>query len=327
MKKIICIAFAILLSLGTWVLASSSSPGWKNRKQKVSGNTEVKRNLMLADPFVLCDDGVYYAYGTSAGNGFEVFCSDDLDCWHRHSELALDAKDSYGDRWFWAPEVYRNPSDGRFYMFYSADEHLCVAVADSPLGPFVQEEKEPMFQERAIDSSLFIDRDGTPYLFFVRFTDGNVIWGARLTDDWKHIDTSTLIQCVAPDTGWELKMDKVAEGPSVIERQGIYYMLYSANHYLSRYYGVGYATSDSPLGNWTKGKENPVLCYPSDELVGTGHGSVFHDKDGQEMYVFHAHHDNANVHPRTTHAAPINIADGCVSIESDKIIELAWIRH
>ena len=35
---------------------------------------------------------------------------------------------------FWAPEVYY--LDGRFYMFYTVEENIGVAVADSPLGPF-----------------------------------------------------------------------------------------------------------------------------------------------------------------------------------------------
>ena len=46
-------------------------------------------------------------------------------------------------------------------MYYTADEHICVAIADSPLGPFRQNEKKPMVAgEKMIDSSLFIDEDG-----------------------------------------------------------------------------------------------------------------------------------------------------------------------
>ena len=51
----------------------------------------------------------------------------------------------------------------------------------------------------------------------------------------------------------------MAEGPSVLKKEGIYYLIYSANHFESKNYGVGYATSDSPMGPWKKYEENPIL--------------------------------------------------------------------
>lgn len=65
----------------------------------------------------------------------------------------MNKKDSWADRWFWAPEVYE--VNGKFYMYYSADEHICVAVADSPVGPFIQNKQEPMIvEEKCIDNSF-----------------------------------------------------------------------------------------------------------------------------------------------------------------------------
>ena len=130
-------------------------------------------------------------------------------------------------------------------MFYSVEEHICVATSDSPVGPFRQEVKQPVWEEKSIDTSLFIDDDGTPYLYFVRFTDGNVIWVARMTDDLMKIKTETLSQCVKAEAPWELLQAKVAEGPSVLKKNGTYYLIYSANHYQNKGYGVGYATSKS----------------------------------------------------------------------------------
>src|SRR5690554_5844402 len=121
--------------------------------------------VRLADPFIMLHDDVYYAYGTNANDGIEVYTSDDLKEWKKASELALHKDNSYGDRWFWAPEVYY--VNGKFYMYYSAEEHICVAVADSPFGPFKQPVQKPMIEgEKTIDNSLFIDDDGKPYLFF-----------------------------------------------------------------------------------------------------------------------------------------------------------------
>ena len=43
----------------------------------------------------------------------------------------------------------------------------------------MQDEKKPVREEKGIDASLFMDDDGKAYLYFVRFTGGNVIWGVR----------------------------------------------------------------------------------------------------------------------------------------------------
>ena len=67
---------------------------------------EYKNPVPLGDPFIMLYDNVYYAYGTNAENGIEVYTSDDLLTWKKEPVLALDKKDSWADRWFWAPEEY-----------------------------------------------------------------------------------------------------------------------------------------------------------------------------------------------------------------------------
>ena len=224
--------------------------------------------LPIADPYVMLYEGKYYAYGTGGtveGEGFACFSSDDLKSWTREGQ-ALSATDSYGTWGFWAPEVYYIGSKKKFYLFYSTEEHICVATADAPQGPFRQEVKQPIWDEKSIDTSLFIDDDGTPYLYFVRFTDGNVIWVAEMNDDLTGIKQETLTECIKVGEPWELSQDKpakVAEGPSVLKKEGIYYLIYSANHFESKNYGVGYATSDSPMGPWKKYEENPICNVPT----------------------------------------------------------------
>ena len=94
---------------------------------------------------------------------------------------------------FWAPEVYYVEKDKQFYMFYSTEEHICVATADSPLGPFKQDEHKPIREEKSIDTSVFFDEDGKAYLYFVRFNDGNVIWCAELKENLKEINKSSVM--------------------------------------------------------------------------------------------------------------------------------------
>ncbi|MFB5944740.1 glycoside hydrolase family 43 protein [Albibacterium profundi] len=262
----------------------------------------------FGDPFILLYDGVYYAYGTNAADGIEVYTSDDLLTWKAAEQrLALDKKDTWGDRWFWAPEVYH--VNGKFYMYYSADEHICVATSNSPLGPFIQEVKEPMISgEKCIDNSLFIDDDGKPYLFFDRFNDGLNIWVAELEDDLKTIKTETMKKCINVSQEWEEVWPRVNEGPYVLKHDGKYYMTYSANSYESQFYGIGYATADHVNGPWTKYEGNPILQMPGD-LVGVGHSAMFEDKEGQLRIVFHSHRSKDKIHPRFMNISTVSFEE------------------
>ena len=271
------------------------------------GKELVSDVLPIADPYILFYNDTYYAYGTSRADGFEVYSSKDLKSWERSPCLALSKEDSYGDKWFWAPEVYYVEEDKKFYMFYSVEEHVCVATSDSPLGPFVQDEKKPIREEKGIDTSVFFDEDGKAYLYFVRFTNGNVIWCAELKDNLKEIKEETLTQCVEATEPWELVFGKVAEGPSIVKQDGLYYMFYSANDFRSQDYAVGYATSDSPFGPWRKSEKNPLL-HKVEELVGTGHGAPFLDRLGGYRYIFHAHKSRTEVNQRNSYIIDMSLA-------------------
>ena len=121
----------------------------------------------LADPFILYEKGTYYAYGTHSRVGITVATSTDLVHWkmdqgRSKDGLALHKDDSFGKKFFWAPEVYR--VGGRYVMYYSAETHVCAATADNPLGPFRQAEKKPILERGGIDNSLFIDDDGRAWM-------------------------------------------------------------------------------------------------------------------------------------------------------------------
>ena len=255
--------------------------------------------VLLGDPFIMLFEGKYYAYGTFAENGIQVLVSEDLKEWEIadvKDGLALRKEDVWGDRWFWAPEVYAVGE--RFYMYYTADEHICVAIADSPLGPFRQNEKKPMVAgEKMIDSSLFIDEDGKPYLFFVRFNDGNNVWVAELEDDYMTIKTETMRPCIHVSQAWEEVWPRVNEGSYVLKHNGLYYMTYSGNSFESPFYGIGCATATDIMGEWTKYQENPILQKPGN-LQGVGHSAMFRDKKGRLRIVYHAHKDKEHIHPR-----------------------------
>lgn len=313
MKRILFSIFTLLLIAGCGSDAKGGSGGKDGGEDGGDNNgqtpSQTVRKVDFGDPFIMLYDGTYYLYGTDYPTGIEVYTSDDMITWRRPGDgyehhVALAARDSYGDKWFWAPEVYH--VGDKFYMYYSAEEHICVAVADSPLGPFKQKSMSPMIAEKAIDNSLFIDDDGTPYLYFDRFEGGLNIWVAELEKDLQTIKTETLTPCIAKsDDAWENIWPIVNEGCFVIKHEGVYYMTYSANSYESHDYAVGYATAESPLGPWTKYTGNPILRRPGN-LVGVGHSAMFTDKDGQLRIVFHAHKSNTEIHPRNVYISKVN---------------------
>ncbi len=271
-----------------------------------------RKGVEFADPFIMLDGDTYYAYGTMGNRGIEVYTSTDLKDW-KHAGLALDRKDSYADRWFWAPEIYK--VGDRYLMYYTADEHICVAEAKSPLGPFVQQEMRPMYtDEKAIDNSLFIDADGTPYLYFDRFNDGLNVWVAELEEDLMTIRPSTLRPCIKRSQDWEF--EGVNEGSFVIRHGDLYYMTYSGNGYTCPEYGIGVATAPSPLGPWTKSEANPIFQFPVTQeygrLEGVGHSAMFRDKDGLLRIVFHAHNSPGTVHPREMYISTVSFTDEAV---------------
>lgn len=290
--------------LALFLLMSCGGAGKNDQKVEQKDTlTVLDERVTLADPFIMLYQGTYYAYGTNADDGIEVYVSDDLRNWRRKG-LALTKGDVWGDHWFWAPEVYE--INGLFYMYYSAEEHICVATAQSPLGPFKQAVKKPMIEgEKCIDNSLFVDEDGRAYLFFDRFNDGLNIWVAELEEDLATIKEHTMHPCIHVSQAWEEVWPRVNEGPFVIKHKGMYYMTYSANSYESQFYGIGCAVTDDIMGQWKKYEDNPLLQKP-EGLVGVGHSAMFTDKKGNMRIVYHAHKDSLNIHPRAMYIGKVD---------------------
>lgn len=255
-------------------------------------------SVPVADPFILYEDGTYYLYGTEATDGIAVYISKNLKEWSRRSTLALHKNNTYGDQWFWAPEVYH--VGDKYYMYYSAQEHICVATSDSPTGPFKQSLNGPMVAYGSIDSTLFFDKDGMPWLFFVKFNGGNQIWSARLKEDLLHIVPGSERKCLEMSQEWEMVWPAVNEGPFVLYHNGLYYLTYSANSFESPKYGIGYATATSPEGPWTKYEGNPIYQCVG-RLEGVGHHAFFKDANGKGRIVFHSHNAPGVISPRIVH--------------------------
>ena len=260
-----------------------------------------------ADPFVLFYEGKYYMYSTTEtgkvlvgandfatetdeGDGIYVYVSNDMKSWEKHG-YALKKGDSMGEKWFWAPEVleYR----GKFYMVYASEEHIAIARADHPLGPFKQEEKHWLREGKSIDGSFFVDDDGTVYLYYVRLDGQNRIYVVKMKDDLSGIEEEYENCLIAAEEPWETLDCLIAEGPFVLKHKGLYYLTYSCNHTRCIDYAIGYAVSKSPTGPFEKFAGNPILRRKG-KLIGVGHHSFARAEDGTLMCAYHCHNINSS---------------------------------
>lgn len=260
-------------------------------------------SIHFADPTIFYHKNTYYLYGTgetAGGGGFKVFSSADLKNW-KDEGFALKRGDAFGTKGFWAPQVFEHK--GKFYMAYVANENIAIAESESPLGPFTQKLKKSIDAPvRMIDPFIFFEGDKI-YLYHVRLDNGNRIFVAEMDDDLLSIKEETTKECINATQPWENTQQAnwgVTEGPTVLKRNGTYYLFYSANDYRNIDYAVGYATSKSPFGPWKRYEHNPILSKAQTGMNGTGHGDFFVDKAGRLSYVFHTHESNAIVGRRKT---------------------------
>jgi len=301
-----------------------------------------------ADPFILKDDdGTYYLYGTGGDvYGYRVYSSKNLVEWTSHG-YCLFREDVYTDptstevanapygevhNLFWAPEVLKY--EGKYYLVYSAQRHIGIAVSDSPLGPFKGVRDSfllPYF--RAIDGNFFVDKDGKVYLYFssagaARFGDyavseGQNLWGAEMDMKTLKLKEDTIKLLVE----WNLEYDpiKLIEGPFMIENDGKYYLTFSSGDGIKTHYSVHYAIGDSPLGSFERSKDYVALiCDDLDyadkdnpHLYGTAHHSFVEAPNGKDIIIAYQCH-------RTNFTYNESVTDFCAP--RSVCIDHAWFE-
>jgi beta-xylosidase len=256
-----------------------------------------------ADPGVFKDaDGTYYCYVT--GQGFPVFSSKDLVNWTYRGKAFPKARAKWATINFWAPEVVK--VGNYYYLNYTGavtdpdPKRIGLAKSTSPVGPFDDVSSQPFYKHAeakgCIDSHIFIDEDGRTFLYYSLALRENVVNGVNRSEIWVielNPDLSGVKgaakQLFVPTLAWE---SNVAEGPCMVKRNGIYYLMYSGNGYGNANYAVGYATSSSPTGPFVKYADNPILIHTGlgKKVTGTGHNSVTTSPDGKELFcVYHSH--------------------------------------
>jgi beta-xylosidase len=211
----------------------------------------------------------------------------------------------WSDRFYWAPEVAETSAG--FVMFYTArakdikrpdgKNAQCVGIAraDTPDGPFVDDSTEPVVCQAelggTIDASVVRDVDGS--LWMIYKNDGNCchiptrFFMRKMSEDGLAFAGDEVeVQGITDDVPWE---GGVVEGPTIYQRDDVYYLFYSGNHYKGIQYAVGYATSPALTGPYTDAEENPILkTVTGTGPFGPGHQALIEDRDGDLWMLYHS---------------------------------------
>jgi GH43 family beta-xylosidase len=262
------------------------------------------------DPFVLKFRGEYFGYctGDAADNNvFGILRSADLVHW----EYVGSAMEPLASRppFYWAPEVVYD--NGKFYCYYSAGNEILmeirVAVSDRPDGGFVDAGVRLTTEEFAIDAHVFVDDDGTRWMFYATdFLEHSHIGTGTVVDrmiDWNRLEGKPR-PVTRAKYDWQVydpaRKEKggvrwhTVEGPAVLKRKGKYFEMFSGGNWQNKSYGVSFAIADTMKfkEEWEQFSDGekilPILRTIPDKVIGPGHNSVVRGPNNRELYcVYH----------------------------------------
>lgn len=223
----------------------------------------------VADAGAVKYNGKYYIGGVFTNGDFYI--SKDLVNWRTPVHVvSMDNEwtkgSGAGDNQIHANDIFY--LNGDFHLYWSVNYwgkdkhavHIVHAQGKDILGPYTEPDKTTWMDNR-IDPMVFKDDDGQLYMYMVRFTDGNTIWGRRMKSPAEFSGEPVCQFASLPDT-WETMDNCVAEGPWVMKYRDRYYMMYNANHTSTEWgnYQLGVAEADSPLTFQNGGKYSyPVV--------------------------------------------------------------------
>ncbi|MBQ4040443.1 MAG: carbohydrate binding domain-containing protein, partial [Oscillospiraceae bacterium] len=308
------------------VLATEDGDAWA----KVPGyNNNLITHKFGADPFAMEYNGRLYIYMTSDTDAYDIkpdstsndygsirsvtiISSDDMVNWTDHGKVEIGRQVNGVTTWAnnsWAPAAAHKTINGeeKFFLYFCDSANgIGVLTADSPIGPWTDpigkalvNRNTPNCGSSAVpwcfDPAVFVDEDGTGYLYFGGGIDGlnaNNPKSARcvqLGDDMTSI-VGTPVEIDAP---------RLFEDSGMHKREDIYYYSYCSNFSGQNGEGypatgtIAYMVSKSPLGPFTYAGE--VLPGPGGLPYGDGgnnHHAIF-DYEGRTFIVYHNRQVNA----------------------------------
>ena len=253
----------------------------------------------FADPAILLDDGVYYAYSPRGSNVMHipVMQSTDLVQWTapRNALPVPPAWADGGNPRTWAPSVTQVGQD--YVMWYTVRDRttrrqcISVARASSPLGPFLDESAAPAIcqldRAGSIDPEVFTDRDGARYLLWKSEDNAlglpTYLWASRLSADATAV--GEYVHLLTHAAAWQ---GAVVEGPAMVREGAASFLFYGANNWSPASAGIGYATGATPLGPCTDATPARPWLDSYGPALGPSGPQIFTDTSGRTRMAYHA---------------------------------------
>lgn len=263
----------------------------------------------LRDPYVVPVGDTYYVYGTE----WKCYYGKNLaGPWNVKEDLVKVPEDAV--KFFWAPEVYIY--NGSYYMittYLSSKTGLrgcSVFKSDDPLGPFVEisDGHVTPHDSHSIDGTLYIDKEGKPWLIFVDEWIGNEdgvgkMDCARFSDDLTHLITEPQELFRADEVRWvhddipgsaDWKRDIVTDGCWMYTTEkGSLLMLWSNSEWdpdMGKSYAEAIARSTTGLvtGPWVQEEHLLFSRRMNPNKLDGGHGMIFTGFDGRKYLSLHS---------------------------------------
>lgn len=243
-----------------------------------------------------------------------------------HTQEILHVRDvPWASEKMWAPDAAYK--DGTYYFYFPAKDssgifRIGVATSDNPDGPFTAE-PEPIPGSFSMDPAVFIDDDGTAYMYFGGLLGGQLeCWqsgtynaacagpgffepalspkGVLLTDDMMAFDGDVEDVTILDGNGDPVivydDQRRFFEAAWVHKHDDTYYLSYSTG----TTHLIVYATADSPLGPFTY--QGVVL--PNLNKGWTTHHSIT-EFQGQWYLFYHDNSRSGDDHRRTVKMAEL----------------------
>ena len=268
------------------------------------------KDINIRDPFILCEDGKYYLYGTRARffgikvGGFDVYVSTDLVNWSKPVECFDSVKHNMNKEVNWAPEVHKY--NGAYYMFATFTRKsnglrgTFILKADSPLGPFVPHSKSVVTPEdwECLDGTLYVNKEGKPYIVFcherTQIIDGTICY-APLSEDLTELagEAVTLFKASEPywaDKSKNEKEHRITDGPFMYRTKTDELLMLWSTFIKGKYAECLVRFTD---GEISKNFEHLEPLIDNDG----GHGMIFKDIEGKLRLTYHTPNTNNFEHP------------------------------
>lgn len=262
-------------------------------------NAELRSDA--ADPCIIKVGETYYLFATTSDLTIPYYTSYDLKNWTLAGSAlscsGFEGTDLKPGKYtaVWAPEVRERRVGGRttYVLTYTAADYgnekkrICVAEAShiAP-GAFGRPKMiDTGSVVNAIDSSMFFEGNDI-WVYFKNEDDYHSICVERLGSDWSRQSAPTTV--LRMDQPWE---SWTIEGPWLLKWGSTYYLMYSSGGYTTSNYCVGYATSSSPEGPFTKVTTGAPLVRSQLGVVGPGHNTTLMIDEGEIYLVYHSLHE------------------------------------